>query len=792
MKPASAAAPAPTEPDGTWRIALERWGDTVLLLLCGAALAAAGALYLSGQAPMARVALYAAILPSFAALVVETVRGLLAGKAGVDLLAVIAMGGAVALDEPLAGAVVALMYAGGRSLEEHAKGRARRALTRLLEGQPRTAHRYAEGRLTDVPASAVGPGDRLMVPSGEAVPVDGLVDAEAALLDESTLTGESVPVRIERGGSVRGGTLNAGAAFDIVASAALADSAYERIVRLVREAQGTRAPFVRLADRYALIFVPLALGVAVAAWFLTGDPVRALAVVVVATPCPLLLAAPVAILSGVGRAARRGVLVKDAGALETLARAEVLLFDKTGTLTTGSARVLRAETTGDVDPAELLRLAASLEQASRHVTATAIVAHARAVGAALELPTAVREDAGAGLAGQVLGRDVGVGSHRFALGLAPPSTWAERTLRRAAWEGIEAVFVTLDGKIAGALLVADEIRVETPAALRRLRRAGIRRTVMLTGDRADVADSVGAALGVDAVLSEQSPEDKVAAVRAERARAVTVMIGDGVNDAPALAAADVGVAMGARGSGASAEAGDVVLLVDRLDRLVEAVSIARRSRAIALQSVVAGMALSGIGMAAAAFGYLPPVAGALAQELIDVAVILNALRALGPGRAERERATLPADTVERLQAEHRDLAPMVERLRIVADGLGRDAAPGRYAELHELARWLGEELVPHESADDRELYPMLARRLGGEDPMAAMSRSHREIIRLAGRFRHMVQSLAPEASDGEPSDEERRELRRTLYGLGAVLALHMAQEDETFELMRDVRPARAA
>lgn len=593
---------------------------------------------------------------------------------------------------------------------------------------PRVAHRYEGDRLVDIPAEEVLPDDRLLVPAGETVPVDGLLAGGTAALDESALTGESVPVRLDGGGAVRSGTLNVGAAFDLVAIATAGDGAYASIVRLVEGAQATKAPFVRLADRYALLFVPVALGVAAAAWSFSGDPVRALAVIVVATPCPLLLAAPVAIIAG----------------------------------------------------EELLRLAASLEQASGHVTATAIVAAARGRGIELALPNGVDEVPGAGLAGGVGGTRVIVGGHRFVTTRAPGSAWAGRIRRSASLEGVEAVFVAVDGAVAGALLMADEIRLETPSALRRLRRAGIGRVVMVTGDRADVARSVGAALGVDAVLPERSPEDKVAAVVAERANAVTVMVGDGVNDAPALAAADVGIAMGARGSGASVEAGDVVLLVDRLDRLAEALGIAQRSRAIALQSVVAGMGLSFVGMLVAAFGYLPPVAGAVAQEGIDLVVILNALRALVPARSERSAGSLAATTVERLQAEHRALAPMIDRLSSVADRLGEMPASDACAELERLDAWLAGTLVPHESDDDRTLYPLIARQVGGTDPLAGMSRGHREIVHLATRFRHRGASLP----DDGPGIEDRRELRRLLHGVGAVLRLHMAQEDETYELLK--------
>lgn len=754
--------------------------NTPLLALSAVGVMGAILFRYTGHSAVADIALYIAIVPSFVMLAFETVRSAFGGKGGVDLLAAIAMGGAVALGELFAGAIIALMYAGGRSLEDYARQRTGRALTRLLEGMPRTAHRYEDGRLVDVPAESVLPDDKLLIPAGESVPVDGLLATGEAVLDESSLTGESVPVRLVGGGMVRSGSLNAGAAFDLMATATSGDSAYAKIVHLVKSAQNTKAPFVRIADRYALFFVPLALSIAAAAWFFSGDPVRALAVVVVATPCPLLLAAPVAIISGMARAARRGILVKDAGALETLARARTLLFDKTGTLTSGTARLVRIETVGSISSEELLMLAASLEQASGHVMASAIVSMAKSHGVMLALPKKVDEAPGAGLAGIVNDRRVVIGGHRYVTARSTESEWTGHVQQIASREGVEAVFIAVDGAVAGALLMADEIRIETPSALRRLRRAGIERIVMVTGDRSDVAESVGTALGVDAIFSERSPEDKVEAVSAERVTGVTVMVGDGVNDAPALAAADVGIAMGARGSGASVEAGDVVLLVDRLDRLAEALTIAQRSRAIALQSVIAGMGLSFIGMLVAAFGYLPPVAGALFQEVVDVVVILNALRALTPGIRKHASAHLAVENVERLQAEHRALAPMIDHLLSVADQLDTQPAADTRAELERLASWLDEDLLPHEADDERELYPMLARQVGGTDPLAGMSRAHREIIHLATRYRHRVATLP----DDGPGVDDRRELRRLLYGLGAVLRLHMAQEDETYEILR--------
>ncbi|MEZ5905958.1 MAG: heavy metal translocating P-type ATPase [Geminicoccaceae bacterium] len=532
--------------------------------------------------------------------------------------------------------------------------------------------------LEDVAIEAIQPGDRLLVKTGEVLPVDGMLEAEPALLDESALTGEALPVERPVGDTLASGTLNAGAPLRLRATATAEASTYAGIVRLVEAAQREKAPFVRLANRYAMIFLPASLALAGLAWLGAGDPARALAVLVVATPCPLILAAPVAIMAGMSAAARRGILVKGGGALETLARVRTLVFDKTGTLTTGLARIAGIDRYGETTETELLSLAASLDQFSTHPIAAALRRTAERRGLALAMAEGIEEAPGIGIAGRVEGRTVRLGSLAFVadgMAAAEAELHAGGTLRRAARDGAATVFIGLDGTLAGAFVVTDEIRPETPRTLRDLHRAGIDRIVMLSGDRHDVAEAVAAAVGVDTVLADRSPEDKVDAVRAERAEAVTVMVGDGVNDAPALAAADVGVAMGARGAGAASEAADIVLLVDRLDRLAEGIRIARHTRRIAQQSVVAGMALSTAGMIVAALGHLPPVAGALVQEVIDVAVILNALRAIGGGLAVAVTGRSSPVSCGRLKAEHAGLPPhstgwrgLAERLDGARDG----------------------------------------------------------------------------------------------------------------------------
>jgi len=745
----------------------------VVAAVTAAGIAAGGAAWLAGDHGLAKLAWSAVTVLALVPLAAGVARELVRRQAGVDLIALLAMSLALALGQALAGAVVALMLSGGLALESHAERRARHELSALLARAPRAVHRHRGAELESVPVEEVRRGDVLLVGPGEVVPVDGVVTA-AVVLDESTLTGESRPVERKPGSQVPSGAVNAGAAFDLRTVTTADESTYAGIVRLVRDAQASKAPFVRLADRYAMVFLPLTLASAIGAWILSGDPVRALAVLVVATPCPLILAAPVAIVAGISSEARRGVIVKGGGVLEALARARTVVLDKTGTLTAGTPRVSEVDVFGDRPAEELLRLAASLDQVSPHVFAPAVVAAATARGLALSLPKGVEEHPGAGILGVVEGHRVAVGRAAWA-GRGGPLPDAARTLRRrSAIEGTSTAFVAVDGTLAGALILEDPVRGDAPRAIREMRRAGVRRVVVATGDHPDVGALVGAAVGADAVLAERTPADKVAAVQRERARGVTVMVGDGVNDAPALAAADVGVAMGARGVSASSEAADVVLTVDRLDRLAEGLGIARRARSIAMQSVVVGMSLSVAAMAVAAAGFLPPVAGAVLQEGIDVVVILNALRALsGPAEwRRRSRSGLPAG----MSDGHRQLLPVIDRVRHVADRLGAVPPAVANRELAELCDLLEQRLLPHEAADDTALYPLVAKIIGGADPVAPMNREHVEIRRLADMLARLVEDL-PEAG---PAAADLRDLRRVLYGLHAILRMHFAQEDESY------------
>jgi heavy metal translocating P-type ATPase len=699
------------------------------------------------------------------------------GRTGVDVVAVLALAGALAVGEHLAAAVVAVMLASGRLLEGRAAARAERDLRTLLDRAPRVAHRYTDGDLREVDLDDVGPGDLLLVGTGEVVPVDGRVDSVVAVLDESALTGEALPVERATGGDVRSGVVNAGPPFDLRATARAADSTYARIVRLVQQAQASSAPLVRLADRYAALFVPLALVFAGLAWAVSGDPVRAVAVLVVATPCPLLLAAPVAIVSGLSQAARRGIVVKGGGALEELGRAQVLLFDKTGTLTAGRPTLAEVVTCAGLPADDVLRLAASLDRVSPHLLATALVRAARERGLVLSLPAGTEEVPGRGIGGLVDGRRVRVGRADWAAD-GPVSAWARRRRRQAVAEGSMPVFVGVDGELAGAVVLRDAVRPDAVRMIRSLRRAGIRRVVMVTGDRRDVAETVGGVVGVDEVLAERLPAEKADAVRAAGRLGVTVMVGDGVNDAPALATASVGVALAARGATASSEAADVVLTVDRLDRLGEAMQIARRSRRIALQSVIAGMAMSLVAMLFAAVGLLPPVAGAVLQEGIDVAVILNALRALRPGPPLVPR--LPEDVAalgRRYAADHVRLRP---GLRLLVDAATALDGPDCAAEARRAHAFLVEQLLPHEQSEHAELYPALDRVLGS-DTTGTAERERVEVVHLVARLGRLLDELP--ASGCEPDDVH--DLQRVLYGLHALLSLHFSQEEQEWFALVD-------
>ncbi len=754
----------------------ERLFRRALIAIALGGLVSGAVAWANGLSDIANWCWAAGTLPVIMGLLISMIRDFLAGRVGVDSVAFVSMSGALVLGQNLAGIVIAIMYAGGNLLEDIAVARAERDLRSLIDRAPRIAHRRADSAIEDVPIEQVAVGDDILVRAGEVVPVDGLITSRLAMIDEAALTGEPIPVSRQAGELARSGSLNAGDTFEIRASALASESTYAGIVRMVSAAQTAKSPFIRMADRYALLLLPITLAIAGGAWFFSNDPVRGLAVLVAATPCPLILAAPVAFIAGVARAAKRGILIKGSGPLEALARTHTVMFDKTGTLTVGGARLVAIEVAPGQSADEVLRLAGSLEQASHHVVAAAIVEAAIAKGLKLTVPSEVRETMGSGLEGVIDGRTVRVGSYQMVHGARTSETWAARALRRASWRSALSVFVAVGGRTIGAVLLADELRRETPRAVQSLRTAGVARIVMVTGDRADAAETIGAALDLDAVLAEREPADKVDAVATEQRQSPTVMVGDGINDAPALAVANVGIAMGARGASASSEAADVVILVDRLDRVSDAVAIARRTRGIALQSILCGMALSGLAMCFAAVGLLPPIAGALTQEAIDVAVILNALRALTSGH-KFGRQKMPAAAATTLRQDHKRMEPTLDRLREIADGLDAVEGAGAVTLISEADDIVSRQIVEHERDDERAVYPQVAKFLGDHHGLGAMSRAHREIIHMARLLRRLADGLTVQDTDHYLI----RDAQRVIEAIEALVRIHNAQEEDIYE-----------
>jgi heavy metal translocating P-type ATPase len=573
--------------------------------------------------PSVRVLLTAALIIVGAPLVWRTVRGMLQGRFAADLVASLAIVTAILLGEPIPGLVVVVMLTGGEALERYAEGRASRAVRDLEAAAPRTAHRVA-GIVEDVPVEEVRPGDHLLIRPGEIIPCDGVVTEGRSHLDTSSLTGEPVPVLAEAGTAVESGAVNREGALTMRATALAAESQYARVVELVRSAQASKAPIQRAADRAAVWFTPATLVVCAIAWLASGDAQRVLAVLVVATPCPLILATPVAIIGGINRAARHGIVMRNGGALEALAQVRTVVLDKTGTITVGKPDVDAIRPAPAQDRADLLRMAGAVESRSGHLLAQTLTEAALREVSVLPDASAVVESPGRGVSGVVEGRTVAVGSPSFISAQHPGV--AEQLLAMDHDRGLRA-WVAIDGRAAGIVSYADHLRPDIATTLAGLRASGIKRLALLSGDSQENASAVAAQVGIDDARGDLTPEDKVDAVRALEASGERVlMVGDGTNDAPALSTASVGIALAAHGGGISAEAADVVLLRDDITLVGRALAIGRRSMRIARQSIVVGLGLSIAAMGFAAAGYIAPVAGALLQEAIDIAVILNALR----------------------------------------------------------------------------------------------------------------------------------------------------------------------
>ena len=753
-----------------------KWLDPALLLLTTLTLLAGGIAQVVGKSDWASICWAAGSLVMALVLLVEIAGRLARREAGVDLIALLSIAAALFFEQTLVAAVIALMLASGRILEFFTKQRAERELRALVDRAPRFAWLQENGDLRQIPVEQIQPQQTLLVRLGEVVPVDGCLLSSTAVLDESALSGESLPVTRQAGEQLPSGVTNVGAPILLAATRTAAQSTYAGVVRLAEAARRSRAPFVRLADRYALLFIPLTLLIAGIAWYISGDSLRALAVLVVATPCPLILAVPIAIMSGISRAARRGILIKDGVTLEALAGVKQVFLDKTGTLTSGHARLQSIETNGAFEPQRLLGLAASLAQASTHPISQAIVTAACQRGLPLSLPQDVEEIPGAGLSGLIDGLRVRFGTLSFVHKDMPVPGWATTMLRHMDYLACSGSFIEVDGALAGLLVFSDNLRRETPLTLRRLRNRGIERVVMLTGDRLETAEMIALSAGIDELRAGLTPEDKVRVVQEGCLRASTLMVGDGINDAPALAAAHVGVAMGASGATASAQAAGVVLLVDRLDRLVEALDIARRTRHIARQGVLVGMGMSLLAMVVAAFGYLPPLIGAIVQEGIDVVIIINALRALMPSRGLRQQ--LAGEHIDRLQDEHDQLCAVLSDLHKMANDFALRPLEQAQADLDELVNKLQTSLARHEHEDEKNLYPLLTRNMQGEDPLSALSHAHREIFRLI----HVLARMSADFS-ADPATACADEIQHQLIRLDTLVQLHFDQEEELFRYL---------
>lgn len=561
---------------------------------------------------------------------VGMIQSILRGHWGLDVLAVTAIIATLAVGEYWASLIIVIMLSGGEALEDAASYRAQRELTQLFDQVPQSAHRLEpDGSLVDVPANDIRVGDRLVIRPSEVVPVDGTLASDAGEFDEASLTGESLPVSRSRGDGILSGSLNGSVAVEITATREARDSEYQRIVGLVEEATRSKAPLVRLADRYAVPFTALAYAIAGAAWWISGDPVRFAEVLVVATPCPLLIAAPVAFMGGMSRAAKSGVVIKDAGTLERLSRVKTVAFDKTGTLTHGEPEVSAIEPhAGARSEDELLVLVASAEQYSSHVLARAIVDTARSRGLEVTEASRAEEVATHGISADINGSLVLVGKQAF---IAESVAGVEK---RAIEPGETVVYVAIDDAFAGVIVLKDIIREEAAGILATLPTLGVRRMLVVSGDSVDTTGHVAGELGLAEFHGECLPSDKVRIVKGLSPSAV-MMVGDGVNDAPVLAAADVGVALGAKGSTAASESADVVILVDNVGVVADAVDIGKRTIRIALQSIWLGIIMSVGLMLVAAFGFLPAVVGALMQEVVDLVAILGALRAVRSPRTTR-------------------------------------------------------------------------------------------------------------------------------------------------------------
>lgn len=591
-----------------------------------------GALFSYGQKDAARSTLLLTLIFGSLPLAYQIIASFARKRFGIDVIAITAIFSSLALQEYVVGIVILLMLCTGEALEFFAFQRARKEITALIDRAPTVAHKKTGSSLIDVSINTIVPGERLIVRPGEIIPVDGTILHGSTAVDESAITGESIPLEKYRPMHVMSGSINQSGVIEIQATAASKDSQYERIVKLIKEAESNEAPFVRMADKYSARFTLITLGFALLAWFLSGDPLRVLAVLVVATPCPLILATPIAFASGISRSAKRGIIIKNGGALEQLGNARAFVFDKTGTLTLGTPQVRFVDGHG-LSKHAIIRIAASIEQFSAHIIARSLAEYAKKQRVELAFPKHFKEVIGKGVSGEIDGTTYFFGSlsymESFGIHISRDVLLKHETSRDL---GIMVTYLANEQGILGDIHFADIIRPEIKYLFRSLVDSGIEKIVMLTGDKETVAKHIAEQVGINEYRSGCLPEDKIDEIRKLKQKfSPVVMVGDGINDAPALIAADMGIAIGTRGSSAATDAGDIVITVNSLERIVEAFLIGKKVLSVAKFGIFLGIGLSIALMLLAALGYVPPVLGAILQEVIDVVAILNALRVHGNG-----------------------------------------------------------------------------------------------------------------------------------------------------------------
>lgn len=562
-------------------------------------------------------------------LIYKVSKSLLQKKFGVDLIAIVAIFASFWAGQYLVGVVILLMLSGGEALETYAQARAKKELTQLLSKAPAIAHiKQENNKIIDIKVDQVKIGDILVIKPGEVVPVDGIVTDGISNLDEAVITGESLPVEKKIGSMVYSGSINEERALEIRAIKNSQDSKYQIIVQLVKEAQDAEAPVVRLADRYAVFFNVITFALATLTWVIFKDPTRVLAVLVVASPCPLILATPIAMISGISKAASRGIIIKNGTALEKLGEVKGLVFDKTGTLTLGVPEVVEPISTSNLSKDEILRIAVSVDQLSAHIFARSLIQYAQKKSLELDYPNNFEEVFGQGVKAQLKNQTYFFGKLKYINDQKINiNQEIEKEHELFQQQGKTAVYLSDDKNLLGYVVFADIIRPETKMMFESIREHNISKMVMLTGDKKSVAENIAKSVGITDYQAELSPEQKVEWLKKlQKEYGPMAMVGDGVNDAPALAIASVGIAMASHGATAASETGDIVIMVNNMHRVHDALHIAQSAMKLAKQGIFVGMGFSIILMIFALFGYIAPIFGAIMQEFLDVAVILNALR----------------------------------------------------------------------------------------------------------------------------------------------------------------------